>query len=347
MLALGGARLRAKLFRVILLAAALAVPSPAAARAVPTRGAGDLTVSRLPVKEGTRGPDVRRIQARLKELGFDPGPLDGVFGPRTREAVLRFQQARHLPTVGFVGPRTLAALRAEASAPRPATGGASPARGGARPSSGGARPASRLPLPAPDIGGDSRGTGGRLALTFDDGPDPSTLPAILQALAQHGERATFFVVGRLAEAHPELLRRMAEAGDEVENHGYSHQAAIRLSSRDLEREIARTAEVVARATGRRPTFYRPAGGDFTADTVRAAEAAGHHLILWSNIGAPDVPYPGDDALVQRLAAAAYDGAIIMLHADRPETARVLPAVLSAWEASGFRCVTLAELVGSR
>ncbi len=308
---------------ILLLSVVLTLPPPAAA----------LTVSRLPVREGMRGDDVRRIQARLKELGFYDGPVDGLFGPRTREAVGRFQEARGLPRVGFVGPRTLAALQEPPPAPMQASRErAAPAtRAPARPP---------LPLPAPE-------TGGRLALTFDDGPDPRVLPAILEALAEHRVRATFFVTGRQAEERPELVRLLAAGGHQVENHGYSHRPAGALGRRALREEIERTAETIRRLTGRRPRFYRPTGGDLDQDVLLAAADAGHRLILWTNIGAPDVPFPGEEKLVARLAAAAFDGAIIMLHADRPETARALPGVLSAWKARGVTPLTLSELLAGR
>lgn len=332
----GGRRRRARRLAalVLLVGLALAVPWQAAAAA-------------LPLREGMRGPEVRQVQERLRALGFYRGPLDGIFGPATREAVRRFQAARGLPQVGYVGPGTWAALqptaarRDDSRRPVPQTREAAAGARGSRGTADPARETARPPLPPPDDGG------GRLALTFDDGPDPRTLPAILAALAEAGVRATFFVVGRDAAAHPELVRLLAARGHEVENHGYTHEPAVRLRSGALQREIARTAELIRAATGRPSRFYRPAGGEYSGETVAAARAAGHRLILWTNIGAPDVPYPGEEErLVQRLAAAGRGGAIVMLHADRPETAAALPAVLRAWHRRGVQVVPLGELLGT-
>lgn len=104
----------------------------------------------------------------------------------------------------------------------------------------------------------AEGAGHRVALTFDDGPDPERTPAVLDLLAQRGVRATFFLVGERAETHPELVRRMVAEGHVVGNHSHTHAGLFPLSSlRNTEEELHRTTESLTRITGLRPRLFRP------------------------------------------------------------------------------------------
>lgn len=306
----------------------------------------------LPVREGARGAEVKKVQARLKELGYYAGRVDGLYGPITTAAVKRFQLARQLPGVGFVGPRTYRALFASSPAGAPASQaavspGKQPAQVTAKaagPPPGGRAPAPRLPVPDPEPGTYGVG-GGRLALTFNDGPDATVLPSILASLERSGAKATFFVEGRKAASHADLLRRMAGTGHEIENHSFSHRPLPGRPRAEVQKEILDTVAIVSRATGRGTRFLRPPGGALDESAVAAARAAGHRVVLWTNVGASDVPFPGRQRLVEDILAAAYDGAVIMLHGDRPETAAALPELLDALNKKGYRLVRLDELVG--
>ena len=101
---------------------------------------------------------------------------------------------------------------------------------------------------------------GTVFLTFDDGPDPEYTPRLLEVLARHGARATFFVVGERAARYPEVLRQIAEAGHEIGIHNFRHTLNFLslpwMTARDAE-EAARVVEAI---TGRRPTLYRPPWG---------------------------------------------------------------------------------------
>lgn len=338
-----------------------AKPRPASAMAP----RGDLELN-------DRGADVRILQERLRALGYFQGPVTGFFGPLTLKAVKEFQANRGLPSTGYVGPLTRRALAAGNTDPAVSTRvkagpGKSkppaPAKKDMQPASAVVSPQTPDPTPSPEssnppasstgtgafAGSRSAvaGTGPHLALTFDDGPDPAVLPGILKALGDRGVRATFFVVGKDAAAHPNLVRAMAAAGHEIENHGYSHRDFTQLSAGEKRDEITRTARLIKDLTGRETRFFRPPLGAYDTATFRVANAAGHRVVLWTNIGAADVPPPGTAKLVRRVSAAAHEGAVIMLHANRPETAEALPAVLDALMGRGFRLVTLQVLLRPR
>ena len=101
----------------------------------------------------------------------------------------------------------------------------------------------------------------RVALTFDDGPDPEVTPRVLERLAEYGVRASFFVIGRRAERYPDLISEIVSRGHRLENHTYSHSNGFAFNGpRGLGREIDRAQRCLERLSGRRPTYFRaPAG----------------------------------------------------------------------------------------
>lgn len=301
---------------------------------------------------GDKGGEVKALQEKLQELGYYDGPVTGFFGQQTLAAVKRFQAEHRLPANGYYGPVTRAKLAELLEKKRDKNKPAARAPSGAVPATPPrARvvpPSSEKPQVPPSTALSSSSAvaeqaAGRLALTFDDGPDMEATPFLLQVLKEKGVRATFFVVGREAAARPGLLRGIAEAGHEVENHSYSHRDFTTLSARERRDEISRTARLIKDLTGRETVFFRPPYGAFAPFIFTEANAVRHRVALWTNIGASDTLSLPAEELVRRLAASARDGAVIMLH-NRRETAALLPALIDALRAGGFRLVTLAELL---
>jgi peptidoglycan/xylan/chitin deacetylase (PgdA/CDA1 family) len=123
-----------------------------------------------------------------------------------------------------------------------------------------------------------------LALTFDDGPDPTSTPAVLAQLDRLGWKATFFCLGNMAEAAPGLAAELVAAGHEVGVHGYEHAGAIRRRPRALTDDVTRTRDVIAHATGVEPFWYRPPFGELSVGSLLAARACGLRVVLWSAWG---------------------------------------------------------------
>jgi peptidoglycan/xylan/chitin deacetylase (PgdA/CDA1 family) len=181
-----------------------------------------------------------------------------------------------------------------------------------------------------------------VALTFDDGPDPRWTPRVLEVLAEHGAVATFFVIGRKAEAHPEIVRAILGAGHSVGLHSYEHDwlFAIR-SERRVRKDLERAMAVLESISGERPVLFRPPIGHTNPIIARVAEALDLSVVGWS-IGARDGVggvRPAD--VVARVRRDLRDGAIVLMHdsperGDRePPAVRALPAVLDAIRAAGL------------
>lgn len=155
------------------------------------------------------------------------------------------------------------------------------------------------------------GTG--IVLTFDDGPNPVYTPRLLDLLGEFGVKAVFFVVGRHAEQHPELLRRMQREGHTIGIHHYQHRSAWRLTPRQTKREIRRTAAVIERITGNRPRFYRPPYGRLNAAVPFVSLP--YETVLWTHIPGDWKTRTCDRHLLRRLKEIPADGSVVVLHDD--------------------------------
>jgi peptidoglycan/xylan/chitin deacetylase (PgdA/CDA1 family) len=194
----------------------------------------------------------------------------------------------------------------------------------------------------------------RAALTFDDGPGPAT-PAVLEALGEAGVRATFFVLGRQAERHPELVRRIVADGHQLANHGYDHGVLIFRGPghvADQLRRAERAAEDAAGAGAMSRLFRAPHGFRGPA-TALAARRTGYRMAAWT-CGVFDTAEPGPAAIARRTARVLAPGAIILLHdadgraPERPrhQTAEAVPEICRSARIRGLELVTLDELVAA-
>jgi len=190
-----------------------------------------------------------------------------------------------------------------------------------------------------------------VALTFDDGPNPKTTRKVLKILARSGHKATFFVVGRKALAHPEVVREIHEAGHELGLHGYQHDRLYALKPpKYVADDIARTQEAVERACGVRPTLFRPPVGYTSSRTASGAKRAGVRSIAWSARGVDGVGPADPDRVYARIEAKLRDGAIVLLHdaAERddfePASIEILPRILEELDARGLRTRTVSALL---
>lgn len=208
-----------------------------------------------------------------------------------------------------------------------------------------ARPLVRVPAAA-----------GRLALTFDDGPDPRGTAAVLAALVRRGHRATFFVIGDRATAAPTLCRAIVAAGCTIGNHSQHHSWATPFYlPRRLGRELAAAQEAIGAAAGSaaRPQFVRPPIGLMAPWLEPAAARLGLRVCAFSARAGDAALWPlSASRVLARVRRAIAPGAIIVLHDGAelrgrvPLAPAIIEAVLDAVEAAGLRSVTLEELTGS-
>jgi peptidoglycan-N-acetylglucosamine deacetylase len=188
-----------------------------------------------------------------------------------------------------------------------------------------------------------------VALTFDDGPSPKTTPRVLEALAELGVRATFFVVGRKASAYPTLVRETVAAGHEVGLHGFEHDRLFSLrGSASVADDIRRAQDAIESAGAPRPQLFRPPIGFVSHFTVHGARKAGVTLVGCSARALDGFPNASVERVSARLIGTLRPGALLAMHdaAERddyvPASLGALPRVLSALRERQLRAVTLTD-----
>ena len=212
-----------------------------------------------------------------------------------------------------------------------------------------ARPGSSLLYPTLSHG--SR-TGRCVALSFDDGPDPLVTPAVLDALARYGARATFFTIGRALQAHPLLARRITDEHHELANHSWGHSRWQNFfGTQQQRREIERGAQAITAlgASSTQPLF-RPPIGLKSPPLARAARSLQLTIVAWS-LHSRDSRSNDPQRIAQRVLKKIRPGDIVLMHdghdlpgRHRPACAQALPIILDGLAGKGLQCVTVSELI---
>jgi peptidoglycan-N-acetylglucosamine deacetylase len=186
-----------------------------------------------------------------------------------------------------------------------------------------------------------------VVLTFDDGPHPSWTPRILEALSRHGVRATFFVIGRKVEQHPDVVRAVVAHGHDVGLHSYEHDRLFALrGERRVRQDLERGLAAIEKVTGKRPILFRPPIGHSNPITARVADALDLVVVGWTVGGRDGTSWASPKDVVARVVRGVRDGAIVLLH-DAPErddrepaAVAALPAILDALDARRLPVVPL-------
>ncbi|MGH7656293.1 MAG: glycosyltransferase, partial [Gemmatimonadaceae bacterium] len=195
---------------------------------------------------------------------------------------------------------------------------------------------------------------GKVALTFDDGPDSRYTNAILDTLASRHAKATFFVVGRQADEYPGILAREIREGHEIGNHTYTHPN-IELASPFVARlEIVATGRLIETITNRRTALFRPpyfGDADPTSSDELDAVATGTdlgYLTVGVQMDSEDWRISNPDSILSTTLAQRGDGQVILMHdsgGDRSGTVAILGTLIDSLRASGFEPVLVSELAG--
>ena len=142
---------------------------------------------------------------------------------------------------------------------------------------------------------------GEIALTFDDGPNPAWTPRLLELLAGHRVTATFFLVGKFAEAESVLTRHIADAGHVIGNHTWNHPNLFWTAPDRVREELTRTKDTLEQITGRPVRFFRPPFGARRPDVLRTAWRLGMTPVLWNSM-TNDWAQRSAERIAQRLGA---------------------------------------------
>lgn len=187
-----------------------------------------------------------------------------------------------------------------------------------------------------------------IALTFDDGPFPPFTNQIMEILKQQQIKATFFIVGRQAALFPDLIKQLTKAGFLLGNHSFSHSHLGNAPDVVLEQELEATKDLIVKAGGKEPRWFRPPYGSTSDRLAQLAAAKGYRVVSW-NVDSQDWTNKDATAVVNQVVSGVKPGAIVLLHdggGDRSNTVGALPRIIQTLKDQGYKFVTLDELVGT-
>lgn len=179
----------------------------------------------------------------------------------------------------------------------------------------------------------------QVALTFDDGPHPTNTIEILQLLDTYDAKATFFMLGNRVEFYPELTKKIAEKGHELGNHTWSHKSLPALGREEIVKEIETTNEAIRKATGERPTAFRPPYGALN-DQLR--DAIDMDPTLWT-IDTLDWKSHDPHQVLSIVEENVTDGSVILMHDIHESTVAAVELILKSLDEEGYEFVTVSEL----
>lgn len=166
-----------------------------------------------------------------------------------------------------------------------------------------------------------------VAITFDDGPDPEYTPKVLDLLKKHNAKATFFLIGKNAEKHPQLVQRIIQEGHTIGNHSYSHSNGFGFfSTAKIAAEIRRTDEIFQSIIQKKINIFRPPFGVTNPNIKRALGRTGHQSVGWSKRSLDTINIP-EKRIVERITAKLRKGDVILLHDTGPKSIVVLERLL--------------------
>ena len=191
----------------------------------------------------------------------------------------------------------------------------------------------------------------QLALTYDDGPnDPDTL-RLIDLLALHNVKATFFVLGKFVGQKPQIVRALVSAGHVIGNHSWDHPRLIFASNAELRRQIERTQSAVYDACGVAPVLFRPPFGGRRPGTLSEVRRIGLEPIMW-NVTCYDWKPTTADKVFAHAQRQIRGGDVILMHdgdqramgADRRHTVEATDRLIVRYRADGFEFVTVPNMM---
>lgn len=182
----------------------------------------------------------------------------------------------------------------------------------------------------------------RVALTFDDGPNPKTTPEVLKTLDEYQVKATFFLLGTNVKSNPDIVKEIKKANHEIASHTNAHSDLTTLTPEQVKADIDKSDQAIKEITGEKPAYIRPPYG---AVNKKVAEIIKRPLIQWS-VDSNDWSLKNKEKIAERVKLTVYPGSIILLHDIQEQSTKALPDILRFLKAENYELVTISELLNS-
>lgn len=186
-----------------------------------------------------------------------------------------------------------------------------------------------------------------IALTFDDGSDGKNIPKILQILTDNNIKGTFFITGKAAKSHPDLIKKIASHGSLIGNHSYSHPYFTKLTASQMVSELAQCETTLKDITGlTTKPYFRPPYGAYNTAVLKAVGGAGYTKTIKWTVDSLDWKGITASEIVTRVMNNATPGGIVLMHvgAEASGTPTALPQIISKLKAKGYKFVTVKQLL---
>lgn len=190
----------------------------------------------------------------------------------------------------------------------------------------------------------------QVALSFDDGPDVRFTPQVLDVLAKHDVKATFFLIGARVKAHPEIVERIQNEGHAIGNHTFWHPNLPKEELGRLHWELTETEKAIEDITGFKPRLFRSPYGALNEEMVKMLKENNNTVIGW-NVDSLDWKQPGADIVSNNVLSNIGFGSIILMHdggdwsMDLSGTAQALETIILKLKNDGTEFLTIPELIG--
>jgi peptidoglycan/xylan/chitin deacetylase (PgdA/CDA1 family) len=191
----------------------------------------------------------------------------------------------------------------------------------------------------------------QLALTYDDGPNDPHTQRLLDVLARHDVRATFFLIGRYVQRRPDIVHELVKAGNEVGNHTFTHPLLTFKSAQEVRSELEQCDKALTEAVGEHPNLFRPPFGGRRPAVLRVARRMGLEPIMW-NVTGYDWNATAAEPIEQKVASQVQGGNVILLHdgghrefgANRSYTVTATDRLISRYKSEGYEFVTIPQMM---
>lgn len=193
----------------------------------------------------------------------------------------------------------------------------------------------------------------QISLTYDDGPNDPHTSRLLETLAKHNVRATFFLIGRYVRQRPDIVREVLRAGHVIGNHTFTHPLLIFKSSQQIETELMECQHALSDAVGLEAKLFRPPFGGRRPAVLRVARKKGLEPVMWSITGY-DWSAPPAEQIEHKVSSRICGGDVVVLHdgghrefgADRSQTVIATDRLIARYKSEGYEFVTIPEMMRS-
>jgi len=183
-----------------------------------------------------------------------------------------------------------------------------------------------------------------IIITFDDGPCAGATELILDTLKIYNTKACFFVLGKHAEKHPEIIKRMHDEGHEIGIHGYNHARAGTVSTKEYVDGVTKANNIIETIIEAKTTkIFRPPYGDITLPTFLSLLYCGYKYVMWDYDSEDSFISATDDLLLHIKSKPPLGGSICLFHDDYERTSEILGKLIEHWKSIGFKFKTISNL----